>query len=124
MGALYVNLFFLENRELIYWAVGLLHEFVALNVGLSEICAIPILLKYLHRVLISSEASTQRLVLRVLRFLCESSEDFKAKIVHNKRLLARLPTCLASGDHDVTSWSLYLVHDIAKSGKPHLVDYI
>ena len=37
--------------------------------------------------------------------------------MRHKQLLARLPICLASGDHDVTSWSLYLIHDIAKSGK-------
>jgi hypothetical protein len=115
---------FSENRELIYWAVGLLHEFVALDIALPEICAVPILLRSLYSVLISSEANIQRLVLRVLRFLCESSDDFKAKTVHNKHLLARLPICLASGDRDVTSWSLYLIHDIAKSGMQHLIIWL
>lgn len=112
---LYFSLFS-ENHELVYWAVGLLHEFVTLDIALPEICAVPILLRSLHNVLISSEASIQRLVLRVLRFLCENSEDFKAKTIHSKQLLARLPICLASGDNDVASWSLYLIHDIAKSG--------
>ena len=95
----------------------MLHEFVALDVAIPEIYSAPILLKSLCSVLISSEASIQRLVLRVLRFLCESSEDFRNKTIHSKQLLARLPVCLASGDPDVTSWSLYLTHDIAKSGK-------
>ncbi|XP_028401066.1 uncharacterized protein LOC114524145 [Dendronephthya gigantea] len=105
-----------DDHELIYWAVGLLHEFVALDVGLPDICAVPILLRSLSSVLVSSEASIQRLVLRILRFLSESSDDFREKIIRHKQLLARLPICLASGDRDVTSWSLYLIHDIAKSG--------
>ena len=99
----------------------MLHEFAALYTALPEICAVPTLLKSLYRVLTSSEASIQRLVLRVLRFLCESSEDFKTRTIYNKQLLARLPICLASGDSEVISWSLYLIHDIAKSGKMHLI---
>ena len=103
-----------------YWAVGLLHEFVTFNIALPEICAVPILLRYLCSVLISSEADIQKVVLRTLHFLCERSEDFLRKTTHNKQLLARLPICLVSGDRDVTSWSMYLIHDIAKSGKLHV----
>ena len=109
-------LFISDNHELVYWAVGLLHEFVTFNIALPEICAVPVLLRYLCNVLTSSEATIQRLVLRVLRHLCECSEDFLIKTMHNKYLLARLPICLSSGDPDVRSWSLYLIHDIAKSG--------
>lgn len=105
-----------DNRELVYWAVGLIHEFAINNVAIEEICSVPILLKSLYSVLVSSEAAVQRLVLRVLRYLSESSEEFKLAVIHYKQLLARLPICLASGDEDLVSWSLFLIHDIAKTG--------
>ena len=105
-----------ENNELVYWAVGLIHEFSVNNVALEEICGVPILLKSLYSVLVSNDASVQRLVFRVLRYLSDSSEEFKMSVIHHKQLLARLPVCLASGDEDLVSWSLFLVHDIAKTG--------
>ena len=107
---------FSDNSELIYWAVGLIHEFAINNVAVEEICNIPILMKSLHSVLVSSEATQQRLILRVLRYLSSSSQEFRLSVLHYKQLLARLPVCLASGDEDLVTSSLILIHDIAKSG--------
>ena len=92
--------------------------------ALEEICGVPILLKSLYSVLVSNDASVQRLVFRVLRYLSDSSEEFKMTVIHYKQLLARLPVCLASGDEDLVSWSLFLVHDIAKTGLCVLYIYI
>ena len=108
--------FYSESSEVVYWAVGLIHEFVVNNIAMEEICSVPILLKSLYRVLVSSEANLQRLVLRILRYLSEYSEKFKTSVIHHKQLLARLPICLASGDEDLVSWSPFLIHEIAKTG--------
>ena len=98
-----------------YWAAGLLHQFAIQDLHKTEICAIPNIIKSLQSVLCSSEAILQRLILRVLSFLCVGNHSFRTNVLHCSSLVARLPVCLASGDNDIVHWAVVLLHDLILS---------
>lgn len=104
-----------DDSDLVYWAAGLLHQFAIQDLHKAEICAIPNIIKALQNVLCSSEAILQRLILRVLSFLCVGNQPFRTKVLACSSLLARLPVCLASGDNDIVHWAVVLLHDLILS---------
>ncbi|XP_035674331.1 uncharacterized protein LOC118414406 [Branchiostoma floridae] len=106
-----------EDPELVYWAVAVIHEFAINDLYKETICSIPRLLYSLQKVLAASEANLQRLVLRVICFLCLHNDDFKKKVLSNGNISERLSVCLSSGDKDVVHWALVLTHDLAMIGK-------
>ena len=73
------------------------------------------IIKSLQSVLCSSEAILQRLILRVLSFLCIGNQSFRSNVLHCSSLVARLPVCLASGDNDIVHWAVVLLHDLILS---------
>lgn len=75
----------------------------------------PNIVKLLQAVLSTSEAILQRIVLRVISFLCVGNQEFRNKVVQCNSLLARLTVCFASGDHDVVHWAVVLLHDLLLS---------
>ena len=77
-------------------------------------------MKTLYQILVSSESSLQRLVLRIYGFLSINDDNFKGKLLNFQPLIKRLSVCLASGDSDLVYWSLVLVHDLAMMGKSYL----
>ena len=98
-----------------YWAAGLLHQFAIQDLHKAEICATPNIIKSLQSVLCLSEAILQRLILRVLSFLCVGNQSFRTNVLHCSSLVARLPVCLASGDNDIVHWAVVLLHDLILS---------
>ncbi|XP_067026328.1 uncharacterized protein [Acropora muricata] len=108
-----------DDSDLVYWAAGLLHQFAIQDLHKAEICAIPNIIKALQNVLCSSEAILQRLILRVLSFLCVGNQPFRTKVLACSSLLARLPVCLASGDNDIVHWAVVLLHDLILSEGSH-----
>ena len=107
--------FCIDDGDLVYWAAGLLHQFAIQDLYKAEICATPNIVKSLQNVLCSSEATLQRLILRLLSFLCVGSKSFRNSVLHCSSLVARLPVCLASGDTDIVHWSVVLLHDLVLS---------
>ncbi|XP_066278423.1 uncharacterized protein [Branchiostoma lanceolatum] len=106
-----------EDPELVYWAVAIIHEFAINDLYKETICSIPRLLYSLQKVLAASEANLQRLVLRVICFLCLHNDTFKNRVLSNGNISERLSVCLSSGDKDVVHWALVLTHDLAMIGK-------
>ena len=104
-----------DDSDLVYWAAGLLHQFAIQDLHKTQICAIPNIIKSLQNVLCSSEAILQRLILRVVSFLCVGNQSFRSSILHCSSLVARLPICLASGDSDIVHWAVVLLHDLLLS---------
>ena len=104
-----------DDSDLVYWAAGLLHQFAIQDLHKAEICATPNIIKSLQNVLCSSEAILQRLILRVLSFLCVGNQSFRTNVRACSSLLARMPVCLASGDNDIVHWAVVLLHDLILS---------
>ena len=104
-----------DDSDLVYWAAGLLHQFAIQDLHKAEICKTPNIIKSLQNALCSSEAILQRLILRVLSFLCVGNQPFRTNVLASSSLLARLPVCLASGDNDIVHWAVVLLHDLILS---------
>lgn len=108
-----------DDSDLVYWAAGLLHQFAIQDLHKAEICKTPNIIKSLQNALCSSEAILQRLILRVLSFLCVGNQPFRTNVLASSSLLARLPVCLASGDNDIVHWAVVLLHDLILSEGSH-----
>ncbi|XP_032239903.1 uncharacterized protein LOC5514394 isoform X2 [Nematostella vectensis] len=104
-----------DDSDLIYWAGALIHEYSVKDQFKSQICEIPNVVRLFLGVLSTSEAILQRIILRVLSFLCVGNNDFRSSVLDCKGLLSRLPVCMASGDKDVVHWAVVLLHDLLLS---------
>ena len=98
-----------------YWAAALIHEFAIKDLYKPRICATPNIIKSLQVVLSASESILQRIVLRIISFLCVGNQSFRSTVLHCASLVARLPVCFASGDKDVVHWAVVLLHDLLLS---------
>ena len=107
--------FSIDDHDLVYWAAALLHEFAVKGVQKPRICEVPNIIKSLQTVLLTSEALLQRIILRIISFLCHGNTNFSTSLLQCTSLLARLPICFASGDSDVIHWSVVVLHDILLS---------
>eukprot|EP01135_Chromosphaera_perkinsii_P002552 Nk52_evm68s224 gene=Nk52_evmTU68s224 len=105
-----------DDAELVYWALGLIHELALKDVGKDELRECPGILKAIYGVLNSSEANVQKIVLRTLGFLAIKNDVFKYRVL-NSGILSRLVVCLSSGDPDVSHWAIVLIHDLAMYGE-------
>lgn len=98
-----------------YWATALIHEYTVKDLYRGQICAIPNIIKILQGVLSTSEAILQRIVLRVISFLCLGDQEFRNKVLSCNSILTKLTVCFASGDPDVVHWAVVLLHDLLLS---------
>lgn len=104
-----------DDHDLVYWAAALLHEYAVKGVQKPRICETPIIVKSLQNVLLTSESLLQRIILRIISFLCHGNMSFSTALLQCSSLIARLPICFASGDNDVVHWSVVVLHDILMS---------
>jgi len=104
-----------EDEELVYYALGVLHEIAVRHVASEAIKAMPRLIATLQNVLTASDASTQKIVLRTIGFLAIKDVEFKVELLA-KGMISRLVVCLGSGEEDVSHWAVVLLHDIAMLG--------
>lgn len=105
-----------DDPELVYWSLGLIHELALKEIGKDKIRKAPQILKCLKNVLKSSEAHTQKIVLRTLGFLATQAPEFKDRLP-DSGICQRLIVCLTSGDLELAHWAIVLLHDIAMIGK-------
>ena len=104
-----------DDEEAVYWALGLLHEIAVQHVGKDEIKATPRLVPTMQHVLASSEAATQKIVLRTAGFLAIKDAEFKRRLLTTP-FIERLIVCLSSSENEVAHWSIVLLHDVAMLG--------
>ncbi len=63
-----------DHAELVYWTIGLLHEFVIRDIARLELAAVPGIIKIMTNFLNAAEdASIIRIALRTLRYLAHKN---------------------------------------------------
>ncbi|ORX93455.1 hypothetical protein K493DRAFT_223270 [Basidiobolus meristosporus CBS 931.73] len=111
-----------EDGELIYWAIGLMHEFVVKDVARPMFRQIRGILKLVTNLLSAEEAYLTKIALRTLRFLVLHNETFQLKVVTSGSI-QRIVSCLSSGDEDVQYWALALLHEVTSHRRSNTTRY-
>eukprot|EP00123_Amoebidium_parasiticum_P017132 comp23721_c0_seq1/m.40852 comp23721_c0_seq1/g.40852 ORF comp23721_c0_seq1/g.40852 comp23721_c0_seq1/m.40852 type:complete len:1427 (-) comp23721_c0_seq1:80-4360(-) len=104
-----------EDVELVWWALGLIHELALKDVGKDEIRKAHGLVKALLQVLGSSESNALIYVLRTLGFLAIRNDEFKMEILQSA-ILDHVLNNLSSTNPDIVYWAVVLMHDLAMCG--------
>ncbi|KAF9940329.1 40s ribosomal protein L44e [Modicella reniformis] len=99
-----------DDFELVYWALGLMHEFAIKGVALDEFKETRGLCRSVNVLLAADESYVSRIVLRTLKFLMLHDASFQLQAL-NSGIGLRLAKCLASKDDDVKYWALSVAHE-------------
>lgn len=99
-----------EDPDLVYWALGLMHEFAVKDVFREEFRSLTVCSLNLVRLLCSSEPATAKLVVRVFKFLGIRAPKY-IKMLVSMKAVSKVLECLNSDDEDCQYWSLTLMHD-------------
>lgn len=102
-----------EDTELVYWTIGLIHEFAVKDIARNEISNIKGLLKIMLSHLNNDEASIPRVLIRTLKCLGVCNEPFQKEMI-KQGIVEKLILCLNSNDEDVQCWSILLLHDLSR----------
>jgi hypothetical protein len=102
-----------EDTELVYWTIGLIHEFAVKDIARNEISNIKGLLKIMLNHLNNDEASIPRVLIRTLKCLGVCNEPFQREMI-KQGIVEKLISCLNSNDEDVQCWSILLLHDLSR----------
>ncbi|KAG0197319.1 hypothetical protein BGX28_009175 [Mortierella sp. GBA30] len=105
-----------DDFELVYWAIGLMHEFAIKGVALEEFKAVNGLCRSLNVLLAADESYISRVVLRTLKYMMLQDPIFQVEAL-NAGIGLRLAKCLASKDDDIKYWSLSLTHEFVRHPK-------
>ncbi|KAF9430130.1 hypothetical protein BGZ76_000954 [Entomortierella beljakovae] len=99
-----------DDFELVYWALGLMHEFAIKGVALEDFKETRGLCRSINVLLAADEAYISRIVLRTLKFMMLQDDPFQLQAL-NAGIGLRLAKCLASKDDDVKYWALSVAHE-------------
>ncbi|KAF9102502.1 hypothetical protein BGX27_010978 [Mortierella sp. AM989] len=99
-----------DDFELVYWALGLVHEFAIKGVALDDFKETRGLCRSINVLLAAEEAYISRIVLRTLKFMMLRDDEFQLQAL-NAGIGLRLAKCLASKDDDVKYWALSVSHE-------------
>jgi len=121
-----------EDVELIYWTIGLLHEFATKEIGRVELAQIPTLPTVFGFLLANNDTTVQKVVLRTVAFLSQGngifyylfyfifellslkklfSDEFQDRLIEFD-IISKLLQCLKSSHSEVAYWSLVLIHNM------------
>ncbi|KAG0370170.1 40s ribosomal protein L44e [Gamsiella multidivaricata] len=99
-----------DDFELVYWALGLMHEFAIKGVALDDFKETRGLCRSINMLLAAEESYISRIVLRTLKFLMLQDPLFQLQAL-SAGIGLRLAKCLASKDDDVKYWALGVAHE-------------
>ncbi|KAG0288474.1 hypothetical protein BGZ96_007753 [Linnemannia gamsii] len=99
-----------DDLELVYWTIGLLHEYAIKGVAMDHFKEIRGLCRSMNALLSADEISISKLVLRTLKFMILQDTSFQLQAL-NAGIGLRLPKCLASKDDEVKYWALSVAHE-------------
>ncbi|KAG0230292.1 hypothetical protein BGX31_005905 [Mortierella sp. GBA43] len=99
-----------DDFELVYWALGLMHEFAIKGVALDEFKEARGICRSINVLLAADESYVSRIVLRTLKFLILEDRAFQSQAL-TSGIGLRLAKCLASKDDDVKYWALSVAHE-------------
>jgi hypothetical protein len=101
-----------DDVELMYWALGLMHECAVKDVLRDQFRKIDSLLQCLVNNLNIDNPGLCMIVLRIFKFLGLRQPEFQKKCIQ-LGLLSKIIPCLDTTDEDCQYWSLTLLHDYA-----------
>ncbi|CAG8496149.1 10015_t:CDS:10 [Paraglomus brasilianum] len=112
-----------EDTELLYWALGLMHEFVVKvrnlsDIGQKEFREMRNLLRFMSTLLGIEEPYISRIMLRALKFLGNGDDVYQKKMI-SEGILNKVIYCMKSTDDDVVYWSLVVLQDLVVHSESH-----
>ncbi|KAG0182048.1 hypothetical protein DFQ29_006028 [Apophysomyces sp. BC1021] len=107
-----------DDVELIYWAAGLMHEFVLKDVAADKFRDIKGVHTILASLLSADEMYIARVVLRTVKFMAYGQETFRQEMVHTG-MVKRIMHCLTLDDDDVRYWATLCIHAVAGQVESH-----
>ncbi|KAM3582119.1 hypothetical protein VKS41_005548 [Umbelopsis sp. WA50703] len=107
-----------DDVELIYWAAGLMHEFVLKDVAAAEFRQIKGVQSILLALLSADEMYISRVVLRTIKFMAHGQDNFRLEMVRTG-LITKIMHCLVSEDDDVKYWAVLCTHEAAGQVEAH-----
>ncbi|KAI8975025.1 hypothetical protein BDF20DRAFT_822210 [Mycotypha africana] len=107
-----------DDVELIYWAAGLMHEFVLKEVAVDQFRAIKGIHAILTGLLSAEEMYISRVILRIIKFMAFDQQEFKGKMVESG-MIKKIMHCLSLEDDDVKYWATLCIHVAAGETKSH-----
>ncbi|KAI9240730.1 MAG: hypothetical protein BYD32DRAFT_364725 [Podila humilis] len=112
-----------DDFELVYWAVGLMHEFAIKGVALEEFKAVRGLCRSMNVLLAADDSHIARIILRTLKYMMLDDAIFQLQALE-AGIGLRLAKCLAAKDDDVKYWALSVVHEFVlhPQYRPQLIE--
>ncbi|KAI8070067.1 hypothetical protein BC940DRAFT_296883 [Gongronella butleri] len=107
-----------DDIELIYWAAGLMHEFVLKDVATDQFRAIKDIHTILAGLLSAEEMYISRVVLRTIKFMVYGQDAFRQSMVESS-IMKKIMQCLNLDDVDVRYWATLCIHAVASQVESH-----
>lgn len=107
-----------EDVELIYWAAGLMHEFVLKDVAADKFREIKGIHVILAGLLSAEEMYISRVILRTIKFMAYGQDKFRHEMVKSG-MVKKIMHCLSLDDEDVRYWAILCIHVVAGQVESH-----
>ncbi|KAI8639010.1 hypothetical protein BD408DRAFT_485133 [Parasitella parasitica] len=107
-----------DDVELIYWAAGLMHEFVLKDVAADKFRKIKGIHAILASLLSAEEMYISRVILRTIKFMAFGQEKFRREMVRSG-MVKKIMHCLSLDDDDVRYWAILCIHVVAGQVESH-----
>ncbi|KAI9302216.1 hypothetical protein BJ944DRAFT_290330 [Cunninghamella echinulata] len=107
-----------DDVELIYWAAGLMHEFVLKDVASDQFRSIQGIHTILAGLLSADEMYISRVILRTVKFMAYGHESFRQGMVKTN-IVKKIMHCLSLEDDDVRYWAILCIHAVAGQVESH-----
>lgn len=107
-----------DDVELIYWAAGLMHEFVLKDVAADKFREIKGIHTILAGLLSAEEMYISRVILRTIKFMAYDQDKFRHEMVRSG-MVKKIMHCLSLDDEDVRYWAILCIHVVAGQVESH-----
>ena len=107
-----------DDVELIYWAAGLMHEFVLKDVDADRFRKIKGIHTILAGLLSAEEMYISRVILRTIKFMAFGQDSFRGDMVQSG-IVKKIMHCLSLDDEDVRYWAILCLHVFAGQFESH-----
>ncbi|KAI8091717.1 hypothetical protein BDF21DRAFT_410072 [Thamnidium elegans] len=107
-----------DDVELIYWAAGLMHEFVLKDVAADKFRKIKGIHVILAGLLSAEEMYISRVILRTIKFMVYGQDKFRHEMIRSG-MVKKIMHCLSLDDEDVRYWAILCIHVVAGQVESH-----
>ncbi|RUS21036.1 hypothetical protein BC937DRAFT_93802 [Endogone sp. FLAS-F59071] len=107
-----------DDVELIYWASGLMHEYVVKDVSQHLFRQIKGVQTILLTLLGADEVYISRVVLRTIKAMAQGQDTFQLEMIRIG-LVKKIMHCLASDDDDTRYWATACLKEVVSQAEAH-----